>query len=76
MIKDNISISLNRKSLKYNPTPKILGLTLDEKLTFSSHINILEQKASRTVVILHESEMSLLLTSLEWPFPLVADVMG
>jgi hypothetical protein len=31
MIKDNISISLNRKSLKYNPTPKILGLTLDEK---------------------------------------------
>jgi hypothetical protein len=51
MIKDNISISLNRKSLKYNPTPKILGLTLDEKLTFSSHINILEQKASRTVGI-------------------------
>ena len=54
MIKDNISISLNRESLKYNPTPKILGLTLDEKLTFSSHINILEQKASRTVGILRQ----------------------
>ena len=54
MIKDNISISLNRKSLKYNPTPKILVLTLDEKLTFSSHINILEQKASRTVGILRQ----------------------
>jgi hypothetical protein len=37
--------------LKYNPTPKILGLTLNEKLKFSSHINILEQKASRTVGI-------------------------
>ena len=54
MIKDNISISLNRKSLEYNPTPKILGLTLDEKLTFSSHINILEQKVSRTVGILRQ----------------------
>ena len=54
MIKDNISISLNRKSLEYNPTPKILGLILDEKLTFSSHINILEQKVSRTVGILRQ----------------------
>ena len=54
MIKDNICISLNRKSLKYNPTPKILGLTLDEKLTFSFHINILEQKVSRTVGILRQ----------------------
>jgi hypothetical protein len=54
MIKDNISISLNRKSLKYNPTPKIVGLTLNEKLKFSSHINILEQKVSRTVGILRQ----------------------
>ena len=40
------------QELKYNPTPKILGVTLDEKLKFETHIELVEQKALRWLDLL------------------------
>ena len=41
-------------TLKYNSTPKILGITLDEHLNFSSHLNIVERKASQALHVIRE----------------------
>ena len=35
--------------VKYNPKPKLLGITLDEKLKFESHIELVERKALRSL---------------------------
>ena len=43
--KDDLEISLNQQKIKYNSTPKILGVTLDESLSFQPHITKVEQKA-------------------------------
>lgn len=40
--------------LHYNPTPKILGITLDEQLNVSAHVNITEKKASRALHVIRE----------------------
>ena len=48
------------QELKYNQNPKILGVTLDEKLKFENHIEIIERKASRSLELLRkvkETEM-------------------
>ena len=48
------------QELKYNPNPKILGVTLDEKLKFENHIEIIAWKASRSLELLRkvkETEM-------------------
>ena len=42
------------KELKYNPHPKILGITLDEQLNFQEHVNKTEKKASIALRILRE----------------------
>ncbi|MEW8545066.1 MAG: reverse transcriptase domain-containing protein, partial [Candidatus Thiodiazotropha sp.] len=42
------------KSIKYNPTPKILGITLDEQLSFSAHVSATEKKASRALHVIRE----------------------
>ncbi|CAG2213930.1 unnamed protein product [Mytilus edulis] len=39
-----VHLVLGNQPVKYNPNPKLLGVTLDEKLTFSEHINIIEKK--------------------------------
>ena len=52
---DNQELSEARKyqfviegqTVKCNPKPKILGVTLDEKLKFESHIELVERKALR-----------------------------
>jgi hypothetical protein len=38
-------LKLNYKILKYNRNPKLLGVTLDEKLNFGQHILNIERKA-------------------------------
>ena len=35
--------------VKYNPKPKILGVTLDEKLKFETHVEMVERKALRSL---------------------------
>ena len=40
------------QKVQHNPTPKILGVTLDEKLKFERHTEQLERKASKTLALL------------------------
>ncbi|VDI25109.1 Hypothetical predicted protein, partial [Mytilus galloprovincialis] len=49
-----VHLVLGNQPIKYNPNPKLLGVTLDEKLTFSEHINIIEKKAGKSLGILRE----------------------
>ena len=39
------NFSINEHTIKHNPTPKLLGVTLDEKLKFELHTEKLEHKA-------------------------------
>ena len=46
---DEIKVTINQEEIKYNKTPKILGVTLDESLNFQSHISKEEQKANKAL---------------------------
>ena len=35
--------------MKHNPKPKVLGITLDGKLKFETHIELVERKALRSL---------------------------
>jgi len=48
------SFIINNRTLSYNKTPKILGINLDEHMTFDQHIQQVERKASRTLRIIRE----------------------
>ena len=50
----NYIFEIDGQKVKYNPTPKILGVTLDEKLKFEMHIEQLERKASKTMALLRK----------------------
>jgi hypothetical protein len=43
-------LKLNNKILKYNRNPKLLGVTLDEKLNFGQHILNIEKKAGNSLI--------------------------
>ena len=45
-------ITIEGQTIKYNPTPKILGVFLDEKLKFKVHIEQVERKALRSLDLL------------------------
>ena len=45
---------IDGKKLRYNPCPKILGITLDELLNFQEHVSKTEKKTSRGSHILRE----------------------
>ena len=47
-----LSLKLNNQTLPTTKHPKILGITLDLKLTFSQHINVTINKAKQTLNIL------------------------
>jgi hypothetical protein len=47
-------LKLNNKILKYNRNPKLLGVTLDEKLNFGQHIQNIERKAGNSLQMLRE----------------------
>ena len=49
-----MNITLHNKSLKYNCSPKLLGVTLDEKLTFNQHILNIEKRAGKSLGMLRE----------------------
>ena len=51
--KDNLC-KIDGSKLKYNSNPKLLGITLDEKLNFQEHVNRTEKKASRALQIIRE----------------------
>ena len=40
--------------LRYNPNPKLLGVTLDEKMKFEIHIESVERKALRSLELLRK----------------------
>ncbi|MCW4346280.1 MAG: ribonuclease H family protein [Candidatus Thiodiazotropha endolucinida] len=46
------------KIVKYNPNPKILGITLDEKLKFDIHTEQIEQKALRSLDLLRKVKIT------------------
>jgi hypothetical protein len=46
-------LKLNNKILKYNRNPKLLGVTLDEKLNFGQHILNIEKKAGIEILLLY-----------------------
>ena len=50
----NYIFEIDGQKVKYNPTPKILGVTLDEKLKFEMHTEQLERKASKTMALLRK----------------------
>ena len=47
--KNELEISLNQQKIKYNSTPKILGVTLDDSLSFQPHISKVEKKANKAI---------------------------
>jgi hypothetical protein len=47
-------LKLNNKILKYNRNPKLLGVTLDEKLNFGQHILNIEKKVGNSLGMLRE----------------------
>ena len=40
---------IDGQTINYNSTPKILGITLDEKLKFKKHIENVERKARQSL---------------------------
>ena len=46
------TMKLEGQDIKYNPTPKILGVTLDEKMKFDIHTEQVERKALRSLDLL------------------------
>lgn len=46
------SFKIVEASIGYNPIPKILGIALNEKLTFMQHLKNTEKKASRALKII------------------------
>ena len=48
------NFSINEHTIKHNPTPKLLGVTLDEKLKFEPHTEKLEHRALKTVSLLRK----------------------
>ena len=47
-------LKLNYTTLKYDRNPKLLGVSLDEKLNFGQHILNIERKAGNSLGILRE----------------------
>ncbi len=45
---------MGNKSFKYNSTPKILGVTMDEKLAFSAHVENITRKGHSALSTIRE----------------------
>ncbi|MCG8113581.1 MAG: reverse transcriptase domain-containing protein, partial [Candidatus Thiodiazotropha taylori] len=43
------TFAIDGQTVKYNQNPKILGLTMDEKLKFDCHLEVVERKALRSL---------------------------
>ena len=53
-IQEKPQFKLGDFSLNYNPTPKLLGITLDEQLSFDTHIQNVTKKAGSSLKIIRE----------------------
>ena len=53
-IQEKPQFKLGDNVLNYNPTPKLLGITLDEQLSFDTHIQNVMKKASSSIKIIRE----------------------
>lgn len=51
---NRLEVTLRGKSIKYNPTPKLLGVVQDKTLNFKSHISKVEQKANKAINTLRQ----------------------
>ena len=49
-----VDIEVNGEKIPYNPTPRLLGVHLDETLSFSGHLSVLERKAEKTLSVLKQ----------------------
>ena len=49
-----VDIEVNGEKIPYNPTPRLLGVHLDETLSFSGHLSVLERKAEKTLSVLRQ----------------------
>jgi len=58
--RDNLSLTINNTTIPTIRNPKILGVTFDPQLTFSTHINTITEKAKKTNNILKS------LTTTKW----------
>lgn len=45
-------IKIKEHIIPYNQSPRLLGVHLDETLSFSKHMSLLEQKAEKTLSVL------------------------
>jgi hypothetical protein len=45
---------VNNYSFKYNPTPRLLGIILDEKIKFDNNVMPVERKANNSIHIIRE----------------------
>ena len=52
--KTELEISLNQQKIKYNSTPNILGVFLDESLSFQPHVSKVEQKVNKAISSLRQ----------------------
>lgn len=50
----SVDVTVDSKQIKYNSCPKILGVTLDERLRFDKHIELIERKAYRSLDLLRK----------------------
>ena len=49
-----VYVQLDGNDIKYNSNPKVLGLHLDESLSFQNHIMKTEQKANKVIGVLRQ----------------------
>ena len=54
LIFDRKAFKVENHTLPYNEHPKLLGILLDENLTFELHIQMMGKKASRSLRMIRE----------------------
>jgi hypothetical protein len=54
LVQDQIFHLSNHYNFKYDPTPRLLGIILDEKIKFYTHIMHVERKANNSIHIIRE----------------------
>ena len=54
LAQDVKQLAINNFSFKYSPTPKLLGVFLDEKIKFDKHINHIERKSNGAMQTIRE----------------------
>ena len=54
LVQDQIFHLSNHYNFKYDPTPRLLGIILDEKIKFDTHIMHVERKANNSIHIIRE----------------------